>query len=161
MDVNCLSCSVCCNRRPETGWVVNNRHLLLTVLGLKSKITAPAEPVSGEGSLPGTQTATVPLSSQGRGDEGALWGLFRCLVAKSHVWLFVAPWTVARQAPLSMGFPRKEYWVSFTRALILFIRAALSWPTRHPKAPPPNAITLAVRISTCEFLGDTSIQCMA
>ena len=20
------------------------------------------------------------------------------------------PWTVARQAPLSMGFPRKEYW---------------------------------------------------
>ena len=23
---------------------------------------------------------------------------------------FVAPWTVARQAPLSMGFPRQEYW---------------------------------------------------
>ena len=28
----------------------------------------------------------------------------------SHVWLFVAPWTVARQAPLSMEFPRQEYW---------------------------------------------------
>ena len=28
----------------------------------------------------------------------------------SHVWLFAAPWTVACQAPLSMGFPRQEYW---------------------------------------------------
>ena len=24
--------------------------------------------------------------------------------------LFVTPWTVARQAPLFMGFPRQEYW---------------------------------------------------
>ena len=28
----------------------------------------------------------------------------------SHVRLFVTPWTVACQAPLSMGFPRQEYW---------------------------------------------------
>ena len=28
----------------------------------------------------------------------------------SHVWLFVAPWTVAHQAPLSMGFSRQEHW---------------------------------------------------
>ena len=28
----------------------------------------------------------------------------------SHVLLFVIPWTVAHQAPLSMGFPRQEYW---------------------------------------------------
>ena len=28
----------------------------------------------------------------------------------SHVWLFVTPWTVAYQAPLSMGFSRQEYW---------------------------------------------------
>ena len=26
------------------------------------------------------------------------------------VWLFVAPWTVAHQAPRSMGFSRQEYW---------------------------------------------------
>ena len=26
------------------------------------------------------------------------------------VWLFVAPWTVTHQAPLSMGFSRQEYW---------------------------------------------------
>ena len=28
----------------------------------------------------------------------------------SRVQLFAAPWTVARQAPLSMGFYRQEYW---------------------------------------------------
>ena len=27
-----------------------------------------------------------------------------------HVWLFVTPWTVAHHIPLSMGFPRQEYW---------------------------------------------------
>ena len=26
------------------------------------------------------------------------------------VWLFVTPWPVARQAPLSMQFPRQEHW---------------------------------------------------
>ena len=35
-----------------------------------------------------------------------------CLCAKSLscVRLFVTPWTVACQAPLSMGFSRQEYW---------------------------------------------------
>ena len=28
----------------------------------------------------------------------------------SHVWLFVTPWTVPRQAPLSVEFSRQEYW---------------------------------------------------
>ena len=28
----------------------------------------------------------------------------------SRVWLFATPWTVARQAPLSMGFSRQDYW---------------------------------------------------
>ena len=28
----------------------------------------------------------------------------------SHVRFFTTPWTSARQAPLSMGFPRQEYW---------------------------------------------------
>ena len=31
-----------------------------------------------------------------------------CLVTKSC--LFVTPWTLAHQAPLSMGFPREEHW---------------------------------------------------
>ena len=28
----------------------------------------------------------------------------------SRVQLFAIPWTVACEAPLSMGFPRQEYW---------------------------------------------------
>ena len=28
----------------------------------------------------------------------------------SHVWLFTTLWTVVAQAPLSMGFPKQEYW---------------------------------------------------
>ena len=33
-----------------------------------------------------------------------------CVCVPNHVWLFAAPWTVARPAPLSMGFPRQESW---------------------------------------------------
>ena len=32
------------------------------------------------------------------------------LSCSSQVQLFVTPWTVAHQAPLSMGFSRQEYW---------------------------------------------------
>ena len=28
----------------------------------------------------------------------------------SHVGLFATPWTIAHQTPLSVGFPRQEYW---------------------------------------------------
>ena len=33
-----------------------------------------------------------------------------CACVLSHVQLFVTPWTVAHQSPLSMGFFRQEYW---------------------------------------------------
>ena len=33
----------------------------------------------------------------------------RALVAQSCLTLFATPWTVAFQAPLSVGFPRQEY----------------------------------------------------
>ena len=33
-----------------------------------------------------------------------------CVKLLSRVLLFATPWTVARQAPLSMGFSRQEYW---------------------------------------------------
>ena len=36
--------------------------------------------------------------------------LFSLSVKLSHVWLFATLWTVAHQAPLSMGFFRQEYW---------------------------------------------------
>ena len=34
----------------------------------------------------------------------------RARAVLSHVRLFVTPWTVARQAPLSREFYRQEYW---------------------------------------------------
>jgi len=50
-------------------------------------------------------------------------GLYYLLVSKNHlhqqnwkwkllssVWIFATPWTVAYQAPLSLGFSRQEYW---------------------------------------------------
>ena len=35
---------------------------------------------------------------------------FVLIQSLSHVQLFATPWTVAHQAPLSMGFLRQEYW---------------------------------------------------
>ena len=38
-------------------------------------------------------------------------GLRACIRSRfSCVWLFATPWTVACQAPLSIGFSRQEYW---------------------------------------------------
>ena len=48
-----------------------------------------------------------------------------CVCVPSHlsrVCLFATPWTVARQAPLSMGFPRQEYWSG--------------WPVASPRGLP-------------------------
>ena len=50
----------------------------------------------------------------GTGLERLLWDHFLpllLLLSRSVVSdTFVTPWTVARQAPLSTGFPRQEYW---------------------------------------------------
>ena len=35
--------------------------------------------------------------------------VFFFLIYCAHAWLFATPWTVTRQAPLSMGFSRQEY----------------------------------------------------
>ena len=33
-----------------------------------------------------------------------------CVLVSGHVWVFATLWTVACQAPLSMGFSRQEHW---------------------------------------------------
>ena len=33
-----------------------------------------------------------------------------CAQSLSHIQLFLTPWTIAHQAPLSMEFSRQEYW---------------------------------------------------
>ena len=42
------------------------------------------------------------FSNCGDGDTGV------CVCTLSHVWLFVTLWTIAHQAPLSMGFLGKK-----------------------------------------------------
>ena len=60
-----------------------------------------------------TQTSPRALAhSPGGGDKarrgrGVCWVVVQSL---SHVRFFVTPWTVARQPPLFMRFPRQEYW---------------------------------------------------
>ena len=52
------------------------------------------------------------LQSKIHASESELLWPFPCLKVKllSHIQLFVTPWTVACQAPPSMGFSRQEYW---------------------------------------------------
>ena len=43
--------------------------------------------------------------------SGDLMLTWACVLGRfSHVWLFATLWTVAHQAPLSVGFSRQEYW---------------------------------------------------
>ena len=57
----------------------------------------------------------------------ALQALWICVLSHfSHVQLFATPWTVAHQAPLSLGFSRQEYWsglpfVKFPKSLVFKI----------------------------------------
>ena len=56
----------------------------------------------------------------------------------SCVLLFGIPWTVAHQAPLSMGFPRQEYW----RGLPFPSPGDLSNPVFEPVSPALQADSL-------------------
>ena len=58
-----------------------------------------------------------------------------CVCVLNHVQLFAAPRTVAHQVPLSMGFPRQEYW----RGLSLPSPGDLPNPGIKPKSPAPPA----------------------
>ena len=60
----------------------------------------------------------------------------------SRVRLFVTPWTIAYQAPLSVGFSRQEYWsgVPFPTP------AALSHPGTEPVPPALQADTLPAEL---------------
>ena len=55
----------------------------------------------------------------------------------SHVGLFAIPWSVARQAPLSIVFPRQEYWSS----LPFPTPGNLPDPGIEPKSPESPALS--------------------
>ena len=45
-------------------------------------------------------------------------GVHVCACVLSHVHLFITLWTVAHQAPLSMGSPMQEYWSQVTSSSV-------------------------------------------
>ena len=67
----------------------------------------------------------------------------------SHVWLFMTLWTVAHQAPLSMGFSRQEHW----NGLPFPSPGALPNPMIKPiKGTCPNIIMAIYNQSTANII---------
>ena len=79
----------------------------------KPHVIAPADLMSGEEPLSGSQVTTFLLHSHMAEREDSSLFLFLQVKSLSRVRLFATPWTVAHQAPPSMGFPRQEYWNGF------------------------------------------------
>ena len=65
----------------------------------------PAEPGTEDKLLPHPPFLTVGSFDWARHTFKPL-----CACMLSHARLFLTPWTVAHQAPLSMGLSRQEYW---------------------------------------------------
>ena len=62
----------------------------------------------------------------------------------SSVQLFATPWTIARQAPQSVEFPRQEYWSG-----LLFPPAG---DLPHPGVEADSPASLALQVETREAL---------
>ena len=77
------------------------------------------------------------------------WSVLQCVCG---IWLFAALWTVARQAPLSMGFSRKEYW----RGLPFPFPGDLPDPVIEPASPVSS--TLAGGFLTHEPSGNKRLN---
>lgn len=59
----------CCNKIPHTGWLRDGRSLFLITGGRQAKVTAPADPASGESPLPAhgwPSSPSVLLGGKGR-----------------------------------------------------------------------------------------------
>ena len=65
----------------------------------------------------------------------------------SHVRFFATPWTVARQAPLSMGFSQQGYWSGLPFPPL----GDLPSPGIRPRSP--ESLALAGGIFTIELAG--------
>ena len=94
--------SGCCNKIPQTRWLINEKHLFLIVLEFGS-------PKSG--CQHGQMKALFWIADFLYPHMTAWPIVHACMLSCfSRIWLFATLWTVACQAPLSMGFSRQEYW---------------------------------------------------
>ena len=79
-------------------------------MGQNLKLQAFVGEVEGEGAW-ASDSMTEGEKQRNLTKQGPMGGLHACVLSRySRVQLFVTPWTVAHQAPLSMGFSRQEYW---------------------------------------------------
>ena len=97
----------CCVVRAEPQVCCGGEHLL-TELHLRSGRTgSTAAPLAGEltecSEVALARCPRIPKLAPSR-QKGSLPSCF------SRLQLFATPWTIAQQAPLSMGFPRQDYW---------------------------------------------------
>ena len=67
--------------------------------------------------FPALQADSSPIELSGKPveeEDNIYWIASKCMCVRtqsiSHVWLFVTPWTIVYQAPLSMEISRQEYW---------------------------------------------------
>ena len=79
---------------------------------LPLRTTAQTRPLNFLGGETSAQFRNVTMAQLNTLLPTWLWslGCCCCLVAKSCLTLFATPWTVACQAPPSMGFSRQDYW---------------------------------------------------
>ena len=90
-----------------TSWFLRGwRKWQPTPVFLPGKIPWTEEP--GRLKSMGSQRVGHDWATSLTGRRGSVDRIRACLL--SRVWLFAAPRTVAHQAPLSLGFPRHEYW---------------------------------------------------
>ena len=73
-----------------------------------------------------------PISTYERVKFRLILSLFSC------VWLFVTPWTIAHQGPLSIGFSRQEYWSGLPFPLL----GDLPDPRIKPESPTAHYLPL-------------------
>ena len=84
----------------------------------------------------------------------------------SHVWLFATLWTIARQAPLSIGLSRQEYWSGLLcplqgifpiQGLNLYLLCFLHWQSGSlPLALPGKPLSIMYTLYSLTCLLDSS-----
>ena len=91
------------------------------------KTASPVSPALQAGSLPASHEYSKPEDNflfQMRFLNKKVDGWSVKVKSLNRAWLFASPWTVAYQAPGSMGFSRQEYW----RGLPFPSPGGSSWP---------------------------------
>ena len=94
-------------------WWTGKPGVLQSAAAAKSRQSCPTLCDLIDGSPPGS---SVPGILQARTLEWVAisfsnaWKWKVKVKSLSHVWLLATPWTVAYQAPPSMGFPRQQFW---------------------------------------------------